>query len=140
MIPIKTYPIYSIVQKETDHKRQNAIIHEIKAIAEFLNPNIVFYYHHFKIGESICLVMEYCENGSLRSKLINPLSPQVVLPWFEFLAETLYQVHSKRITHHDIKPDNILFNKNEEIKISDFGVANTFIGTKWYMAPELHFS
>jgi serine/threonine protein kinase len=64
--------------------------------------------------------MEYCENGSLRSKLMNPLSPQVVLPWFEILAETLHKVHQKRITHHDIKPDNILFNKNEEIKISDF--------------------
>jgi len=49
-------------------------------------------------------------------------------------------VHLKGITHHDIKPDNILFNKNEEIKISDFGIANTFIGTVCYMAPELFMS
>jgi serine/threonine protein kinase len=126
--------------KETDRQKQDSIIREIKAISEFNDPNIVFFYHHYKVGERISLVMEYCENGSLRSKLMNPLSPQVALPWFEILAETLHKVHIKGITHHDIKPDNILFNKNEEIKISDFGVANTFIGTICYMAPELFLS
>ena len=42
----------------------------------------------------------------------------------------------KKIIHHDIKPDNILFTEDRVIKISDFGIANTGGGTRAYMSPE----
>jgi serine/threonine protein kinase len=45
-------------------------------------------------------------------------------------------IHKKRIIHHDIKPDDIVFSQSGIIKIADFGVANKDIGTKAYMSPE----
>lgn len=123
--------------KEPDINKQQAIIHEIKTVANLGQPNIVTFYHHFMRQKNICLVMEYCENGSLRDKLNQPVHPSIALPWFEILCETLHYVHLKKIIHHDIKPDNILFTANNDIKISDFGVSNKFAGTLPYMAPEL---
>jgi serine/threonine protein kinase len=51
--------------------------------------------------KNICLVMEYCENGSLRERLSKPVSPSVALPWFEILCETIHNVHLKNIVHHE---------------------------------------
>lgn len=123
--------------KETDPEKQKNIIHEIKSIASLAQPNIVTFYHHFMRQKNICLVMEYCENGSLRGNLTKPILPSVALPWFEILCETLHYVHSKNIVHHDIKPDNILFTADNDIKLSDFGISNKYAGTTPYMAPEL---
>jgi serine/threonine protein kinase len=123
--------------KETDTEKQKNIIHEIKSIANLGQPNIVTFYHHFMRQNNICLVMEYCENGSLRGILTKPILPSVALPWFEILCETLQYVHSKNIVHHDIKPDNILFTTDNDIKLSDFGISNRYAGTTPYMAPEL---
>lgn len=123
--------------KETDPSEQKHIIHEIKSVANLGQKGIVTFYHHFKKDKNIYLVMEYCENGSLSDKIIRPLMPGVVLPWFEILCETLHFIHLNKIVHHDIKPDNILFSGNNEVKISDFGVANKIAGTQPYIAPEL---
>ncbi len=123
--------------KETDCEKQKNIIHEIKTVANLGFTNITAFYHHFMRQKNICLVMEYCENGSLRERLSKPVLPSIALPWFEILCETIHNVHLKNIVHHDIKPDNILFTVTDEIKISDFGVANRLSGTGPYMAPEL---
>ena len=123
--------------KETDSEKQKNIIHEIKTVANLGFTNIAAFYHHYMRQKNICLVMEYCENGSLRERLSKPVLPSVALPWFEILCETIHNVHLKNIVHHDIKPDNILFSVTDEIKISDFGVANRLSGTGPYMAPEL---
>lgn len=123
--------------KETEIEKQKDIIHEIKTVASLGLPNVTSFYHHFMRQKNICLVMEYCENGSLRDRLLKPILPSVALPWFEILFETIHNVHLKNIVHHDLKPDNILFTINDEIKISDFGVANKLAGTGPYMSPEL---
>jgi len=123
--------------KETESEKQKSIIHEIKTVANLGLPNVTSFYHHFMRQNNICLVMEYCENGSLRDRLSKPILPSIALPWFEILCETIHNVHLKNIVHHDLKPDNILFTINDEIKISDFGVANKLAGTGSYMSPEI---
>jgi len=123
--------------KETESEKQKDIIHEIKTVASLGLPNVTSFYHHFMRQKNICLVMEYCENGSLRDRLSKPILPSIALPWFEILCETIHNVHLKNIVHHDIKPGNILFTINDEIMISDFGVANKLAGTGPYMSPEI---
>ena len=123
---------------DLDKAKQKTLIHEIQTIAKFNHPNIVTYYHHFIQDETLYLVMEYCSGGSLYDKIKKNeliLSYQV-LDWVTLLANTLQVVHKKGIIHHDIKPENILFTENDTIKISDFGVANTGVGTRAYMSPE----
>jgi serine/threonine protein kinase len=82
--------------------------------------------------------MEYCPGGSLRNWMRKrDIVKTNIWKWMETMTDTLQFVHEKGIIHHDIKPDNILFGENREIKISDFGVANTGGGTHRYMCPEL---
>lgn len=123
--------------KSADKNEQENIIHEIEMVSKFENPNIVAYYHHFFQDEQLFLVMEYCALGSLRDKIkAGNISPTNVFNWVQSLAECLRIVHKKGIIHHDIKPDNILFTESDNIKISDFGIANTGGGTRAYMSPE----
>src|SRR5450759_3368624 len=63
--------------KETDPEKQKNIMHEIKSVASVAQPNIVTFYHHFMRQKNICLVMEYCENGSLRGILTKPILPTI---------------------------------------------------------------
>lgn len=123
----------------TDKEEQANIIHEIEMVSKFDHPNIVNYYHHFWRDDELFLVMEYCPGGSLRDKIREgKIATSDALLWTQTLASCLRTVHNKRIIHHDIKPDNILFSQNGIIKISDFGIANKDIGTKSYMSPEIY--
>ena len=69
--------------------------------------------------------MEYCALGSLNAMMRNKkLTSTFVWKWLDILTQTMQFVHEKKIIHHDIKPGNILFTEDRNIKISDFGVAN----------------
>ena len=116
---------------------QNNIIHEIVSVSKFQHPNIVTYYHHFWEGSVLFLVMEYCAGKSLKFKIQEKeYTEEEIFEWFKILANTLRVIHSKEITHYDIKPENILFTAKGEIKIADFGVANRQMGTTAYLCPE----
>ncbi len=118
-------------------KQQDALIYEMQMIGRFNHPNIVSYKHHFVQDELLYIVMEYCSNGSLRGMMRKEkVSATFLWKWINTLTETLQYVHEKKIIHHDIKPDNILFTEDRVIKISDFGIANTGGGTRAYMSPE----
>lgn len=128
----------AIKQLLTENKfLQENIIHEIETVAKFENPNIVTFYHHFREEGIFYLVMEYCSGGSLRDKInSNTYTNTEAIDWMITLAKSLRIIHKKGIIHHDIKPDNILFTQNGNIKIADFGVANKNMGTRSYMCPE----
>lgn len=127
--------IKELLNKAKDE--QDSIIREIQFVAKFNHPNIVTYLHHFYQDDLLYLVMEYCEGGSLWSNISNKkVNQHNAILWSTILAETFDFIHSKKVVHHDIKPGNILFTAEGTIKISDFGVANTSIGTRCYLAPE----
>ena len=101
----------------------------------------------------IMIVMEYMEGGSLADKLQNqqPLSENSVLKYLTQIVEGVSFLHRKEIFHNDIKPANILFNAEDNLKISDFGIAvgsqlqtnsdesatsSHFQGDFHYMSPE----
>ena len=124
--------------KNEDKAKQDDIIYEMQMVSKFNHPNIVLYKHHFTQEGLLYIVMEYCELGSLKTffKKNDNVSFPYVWKWMIALTETLQFVHEKKIIHHDIKPDNILFTEARTIKISDFGIANTGGGTRPYMSPE----
>ena len=83
--------------------------------------------------EIYCLVLEYAPNGSLenfynehKKKCINnfvPIDQNFIVKIFKQLLDALTYLGSKSIMHRDIKPDNILLDENNNIKISDFGIS-----------------
>lgn len=95
------------------------------------------------------LVMNYAPNGSLRDLYPagSRLPLQTVVELVKQIASVLQYAHDHQIVHRDIKPDNLLLGANNEVLLSDFGIAvaahNTYsmktqeaIGTVAYMAPE----
>ena len=71
------------------------------------------------------IVMEYLAGGSLADKLKNqkPLIKNKVHKYFRQILDGLDFLHQRNIFHSDIKPANILFTKQDNIKICDFGIA-----------------
>ncbi|MBL7965650.1 MAG: protein kinase [Prolixibacteraceae bacterium] len=134
----KSHHLVAIKQLHNKQKnRQDAIVHEMQIIARFNHPNIAAYKHYFIQDDLLYIVMEYCSLGSLRNMMKDKKTTSTFIwKWMDTLTQTLQFVHEKKIIHHDIKPDNILFSEDRIIKISDFGVANTDTGTTSYMSPE----
>ena len=91
-----------------------------------------------KDKEIYCLVLEFVPHGSLEDYINNykkdclskgdyvPLSQDIVIKFLEQSLSALRYLHSKKIVHRDIKLDNMLLDENDNIKISDLGIAARF--------------
>jgi serine/threonine protein kinase len=97
------------------------------------------------------LVTKYAPHGSLRDLLKryagHPLPLDQALSIIARIGSALHYTHLQNIIHHDVKPENILFNARDEVLLADFGTAllqepiqrqrtAAFIGTPIYLAPE----
>src|SRR5205814_9062757 len=105
----------------------------------------------FGVEDSIpFLVMEYAPNGNLRHR--HPqgtrLTLETILSYVRQIADALQFAHDQKVIHRDIKPENMLLGRNNEVLLSDFGIAvvaqssryqeggQEIGGTIAYMAPE----
>jgi serine/threonine protein kinase len=96
------------------------------------------------------MVTEYIEGEDLFDRLIEgkPMDESKIMHIIKVVLETIKVCHSKGICHRDIKPENILIDKQENIKLIDFGAAENIdadkgitglFGTAVYIAPEIAF-
>ncbi|XP_022690327.1 dual specificity mitogen-activated protein kinase kinase 1-like isoform X1 [Varroa jacobsoni] len=126
---------------------RNQIIRELKVLDECNSPHIVGFYGSFYSDGEINVCMEYMDGGSLDLVLRRAHRiPEDVLGkvTMSVLKGLSYLREKHQIMHRDVKPSNILVNSSGEIKLCDFGVsgqlidsmANSFVGTRSYMAPE----
>ncbi|OMJ91964.1 hypothetical protein SteCoe_5399 [Stentor coeruleus] len=119
---------------------------EISIVKSIKHSNIVQVYEIYEGEFNLYLTMELCSKGSLkeRVKLDGPVSIQEVKIIAKKLLEALDYLHSKKICHRDVKPENILFTE-DNVKIADFGLARlmngtnkfTMVGTPYYISPEI---
>src|SRR2546425_11204278 len=121
---------------------------EARTIAHLSHPNIVRVLEFGVEGTIPFLVMEYAPNGTLRQR--HPrnvaVSAEVVAPYVKQVAAALQYAHNQKLIHRDIKPENMLLGHQNNVLLSDFGLAiivqssrdrlQTVAGTVTYMAPE----
>jgi beta-lactam-binding protein with PASTA domain len=124
-------------------------LHMEQRIARLFHPHLATIYDAGATDDSCFVVMEYVPGGSLRDLLAGsePLPLPRVLKLITQVAEALQTLHSERIIHGDIKPDNVLLDEDGNAKLVDFGIARlatttgaissgNLEGTAPYLAPE----
>ncbi|MBA2679262.1 MAG: protein kinase [Ktedonobacteraceae bacterium] len=122
---------------------------EARTIARLIHPNIVRVLEFGVLKTTPFLVLDYAPGGSLRQRYpAGTLLPlPAVVSYTRQAAEALQYVHDERLVHRDVKPENLLLGRRNEVLLSDFGIAllmQTFrsrsvqdvAGTLAYMAPE----
>uniref|UniRef100_H2Z9Z6 mitogen-activated protein kinase kinase n=1 Tax=Ciona savignyi TaxID=51511 RepID=H2Z9Z6_CIOSA len=125
----------------------NQITRELQVLHDCRSPYIVGYYGTFYSDGEISICMESMDAGSLDLVLKKAGKiPEVILGKVSkaVILGLKYLREERSIIHRDVKPSNILVNSRGEIKLCDFGVsgqlidsmANSFVGTRSYMAPE----
>ena len=79
------------------------------------------------MSNRLCIVMDYCDRGSLRQLLDHhgPLPEPLIAETAESILKALEYLHRQGISHRDLKGANVLVDEEGKIKLGDFGVANT---------------
>lgn len=121
---------------------------EIKILRTLNHENIILMFDAFETDREFCVVTEYAQ-GELFDILQDDqkLTEATVQQVAKQLVRALHYLHSNRIIHRDMKPQNVLIGSKGRIKLCDFGFAramsnNTIVltsikGTPLYMSPEL---
>lgn len=122
---------------------------EAQTIARLIHPNIIRVLDFGVEGHIPYLAMDYAPNGTLRQRHSKGalIAPQIIVGYVKQLAEALQHAHEQRLIHRDVKPENMLLGRNNEVLLSDFGIAlaaqssqyqstQNVAGTIAYMAPE----
>jgi len=129
---------------------------EIKCLASCNHPNIIQYVEDHEENDQLLIVMEFADSGDLDRQIkaraadnFRYFQEHEALFLFLQMCLSLDHVHSHKMLHRDIKGANIMLTSTGLIKIGDFGfshqyedtvsggVASTFCGTPYYLAPEL---
>jgi serine/threonine protein kinase/tetratricopeptide (TPR) repeat protein len=122
-------------------------VQEAKAASSINHPNVCTIHDIRNHGKELFIVMEYVEGKTLRDLPLGKLDEATVTTYAVQIGEALQAAHEKGIVHRDVKPDNIMVNLQNQIKVMDFGLAKlrgslkltkttTTVGTLAYMAPE----
>lgn len=145
-----------VVWKEVDlnslsEKERRDVMNEISILSILEHKNIIAYFNHFMDKNTLLIELEYCNGGNLYDKILqqkgNLFSEEVVVWYLYQIASAVAHIHKAGILHRDIKTLNIFLTKTDLIKLGDYGLAKkldsefsmaeTCVGTPYYMSPEL---
>ncbi|CAL8083509.1 unnamed protein product [Calicophoron daubneyi] len=124
------------------------LFREVKIMKMLNHPNIVRLYEVIESERHVYLVMEYAPNGEVFDYLVTngKMKEKEARAKFRQLVSAVEYCHWKKIVHRDLKAENLLLDKDYNIKLADFGFSNfydgehkldTFCGSPPYAAPEL---
>jgi eukaryotic-like serine/threonine-protein kinase len=146
---LKTQAAVKILETRLEGSSLNDFVEEARTIARLDHPHIVRVLDFGVRDNTPFLIMVYAPNGTLRLRYpkgsVVPLT--AVVSYTKQITSALQYAHNEKIIHRDVKPENILLGRNNEVLLSDFGIAiiaqstiqqdaQGVVGTVAYMAPE----
>ena len=142
-----------IISKLNDAQEAiNQLKKEVSVLKKTNHNNIVKLYDFYETSSEIYIIMEYIKGGTLKTymkKNKENLNENTTKKIIFYLLNAINYLHKLKIIHSDIKPENIMFENEEDIstlKLIDFGLSsfnnkeNEYCGTFLYMAPEILFN
>src|SRR2546426_1449303 len=146
---LKTSAAIKLIHAELSKNRLEDFLTEAQTIARLEHPHIVRVLEFGMEERTAFLVMHYAPNGTIRQHHPpgQPLPLARVVQYVKQVASALQYAHDHHIIHRDVKPENMLLGRNNEILLSDFGLAVVRqdsqltglpgrAGTTAYTAPE----
>lgn len=139
--------IINLANTSMREDKEKSFSNEISTLSCLFHKNIINIYRHFKINDSLVIIMEYCPNKSLQD-YIQTHGPMNIDD-FRIIAQQCLEAvkccHENGIAHRDIKPNNILFGENYNVKLCDFGISEIMDegyssrhdGSVLYISPEM---
>jgi NIMA (never in mitosis gene a)-related kinase 1/4/5 len=144
------------MNKLSEKERENAL-NEVRILASIWSPQVLGYRDSFfeEDSNTLCLVMEYADQGDLQQRLDSLRQREELMPEAEIwnvvikVLLALKVLHRSGIVHRDIKAANIFLSSNgeagQEVKLGDMnvskvarqGLMNTQTGTPYYASPEV---
>ncbi|XP_072807393.1 mitogen-activated protein kinase kinase kinase kinase 4 isoform X41 [Vicugna pacos] len=155
---VKTGQLAAIKVMDVTEDEEEEIKLEINMLKKYSHHrNIATYYGAFikksppGHDDQLWLVMEFCGAGSITDLVKNTKGNALKEDWIAYISREILRglahLHIHHVIHRDIKGQNVLLTENAEVKLVDFGVSaqldrtvgrrNTFIGTPYWMAPEV---
>ncbi len=119
---------------QSKNEQLQKFIEEAQNIKLSSHSNIVEVYEWFKANNTAYLIMEYIEGNTLYElvKQNGPLENNKAKKYFLEIADSLRAIHAQNLLHRDIKPDNIMVDKQDRAVLIDFGNAREFIANKTF--------
>ena len=116
--------------KSNDIKNKEKYINDLVKISKkFNNKHILEYYRLFYEKNFICILMEYCSDSNLKKFILSYknknkfIDENIIKDIILQICIGIKEIHKNSIIHRDLTPDNIFINKNNKIKIGDFGIS-----------------
>ncbi|VDP90319.1 unnamed protein product [Echinostoma caproni] len=134
-------------------EEKQRLVDEASLLSKMKHPFILRFYESFFEGEKFFIVTEHCKGGDLAQFLRDlkesghHLGEEQIGRWIVQLLLAIIYVHNAKVLHRDLKTSNIFLQDGGDVRIGDFGIcrtlnstqdlATTFVGTPYYMSPEL---
>lgn len=148
-LPTRTFCAAKVIDLSIQNKKGvNGILREISVFMQIYHPNIVSLYKLSQVGNLLIFFQEYATNGTLLEYVnkTHGLMENEARRIFRELFSAIRHVHYYHfLAHRDLKLENILLDKDNNVKLIDFGLAGTFycntlrtfVGTPGYTPPEI---
>ncbi len=148
-IHLDTIAAVKVLHTQLSREDREKFHFEARTIAHLSHPHIVRVLDYGVEGSTPFLVMDYAPHGTLRQR--HPKGTQLplrtIIYYVNHIAVALQYAHDQKVIHRDVKPENLLLGRQNDILLSDFGIAlaaqssryrriQDMAGTIAYMAPE----
>lgn len=146
---LKTEAAVKVLRTQLSERDRTGFLNEAQTIARLVHPHIVRIFD-FDVQEGTpFLIMDYAPNGTLRQRHADgqKLPLRTIVEYVRQIADALQYAHDQKLIHRDVKPENILLGRRNDLLLSDFGIVqvaqtatlaslHNIAGTTAYMAPE----
>uniref|UniRef100_A0A671EG58 non-specific serine/threonine protein kinase n=1 Tax=Rhinolophus ferrumequinum TaxID=59479 RepID=A0A671EG58_RHIFE len=146
-LPTGTQVAIKIIRKQGFNNQQRPVLKEAHCMAGLRHPNIVQLFEVINTKVSLFIIMEHVTGGDMQDYILTHgcMTEGEARRSFRQLVSAVHYCHEKGIIHRDLKPQNVLFDTEMNVKLTDFGISTPFNGNKLstccgspaYAAPEL---